>query len=103
MKITLIDPNERRIIGIYLHDYHQLIASTEIKEVYWIDGLPVPKRIIITWYEENTQVEWKMSQPRINHDIQNTLWDKPYRPNQIDLGNESIYSAFYYSAYSATQ
>jgi hypothetical protein len=95
MKITLIDPDELRVIGIYLHDYYQLIASTEIKEVYWIDGFPVPKRIVITWHEEDTQVEWRMSPPRINHNIQDTLWNKPYLQQQIDLGNEFTSPDFY--------
>ena len=103
MRITLIDPKENRIIGIYLNDYYQLIASTEIKEVYWIDGFPVPKRIVITWHEEDVQIEWKMSSPRINHDIRNTLWEKPYRQHQIDLGNEPTFCPVSFSYFANQQ
>jgi len=86
MKITLLDPQQNAIVGNYLHNYKELIVSTEIKEFYFLNGLTVPKRIVVTWHEENIQIEWKLSLPKINYNISEELWEKPYRSLQIDMG-----------------
>jgi len=91
LKITLINPQELRIVGIYLHDYSKLIASTEIKDIYLVNGYAVPKRIVMTWHEENVYIEWNMPQPQINLSFEEGLWEKPSSRNEVNLGKELTY------------
>ena len=87
-KITLIDPETLAIVGHYLHDYNRVIASWEIKDHYFTSYGPLPKKIIITWHEENVQTQWDLTLPDINFEFPKDQWEKPNINPKLDLGNE---------------
>lgn len=83
VKMTLID-NEK-ILGHYLYNNQgQLISSIEAKDFYR-NGHIVPRVFLMTWAEENITVEWTMSAPRINGNINSALWEKPKMRREQDL------------------
>lgn len=84
---TLINPNNKRIIGNYLYNkYGKMVASAEINEFYE----EIPKKIFITWYEEGITMEWILYNYKINIPINKNIWELPLLKNSINIGNPKV-------------
>ena len=81
--ITLIDPEQKVVVGRYLYNQeNKMIASTEYQDFYRI----LPKKIYIMWYEEEIALEWDLSTAKINVDINPEFWSMPNIKNKIEIG-----------------
>jgi hypothetical protein len=85
--MTLIDPSRDVIIGRYLYNSQgRMEASTEVKDFYTINGLVIPKTLIILWYSEGKNMEWELQSPQINKAIDPSIWKLPNSRRKVDMG-----------------
>ena len=87
-KMTLIDPQKERIMGHYLFERGQMVASTEIKEWTTVGGVSVPQKLVIIWHDEDVKLQWNLVNIRINTPIDSRRWQMPDRSYKIDMGND---------------
>ncbi len=88
-KITLIDRENKRIVGHYLYDHlGKMEASAEIVSFQDIDGHPIPTNMVITWYSEKIRMEWTVNDPRINVPLDTKNWEMPHMKEMIDMAND---------------
>ena len=87
-KMTLIDPKEEHIIGHYLFEQGQMIASTEIKEWMTTGGISVPKKFVIIWHDENIKLLWNFVNIKVNTHINPQKWEMPDMSYKIDMGKD---------------
>lgn len=78
----LIDQQKKIVMGRYLYNQaQQLIASSETKEIQYVDGYPAPKVLTMVWQEEHVYLNWYFSSPRLNKPINPDKWLMPdYNP-----------------------
>lgn len=85
--VTIIENKSNKILGNYLYNnVGRLIASSEIKEHCLVEGLILPKKISIVWYDEGISMEWTFNHMIINKKINNNVWNKPNIYPIIDIG-----------------
>lgn len=83
---TLIAKENPRILGHYLYNNkNKMIASTEIGSHYTIQDMLIPKTMFITWHEEEVTMEWILSSPKINTNINKSIWELPSHLRKIEL------------------
>jgi hypothetical protein len=93
-KVTLIDRENKRIIGHYLYDHNgKMEASAEVVAFRDIDGHQIPSNMVIIWYSEGIRMEWQINDPRINVGLDPKNWEMPQMKHMIDMANDSLTGA----------
>jgi len=65
--VTIIDPINQVVTERYLiNDKNETLASVEYKNYQSVNGIIVPNRFIISWYQENIFMEWKVYDFEVN-------------------------------------
>lgn len=65
--VTIIDPINQIVAERYLiNDKNETLASVEYKSYRSVNGIVVPDRFIISWYQESISMEWKVYDFEIN-------------------------------------
>jgi len=78
VKMTLIDPQEERIVGHYLYNSeNKLIASSEIVAFAKCGSVYVPTEMKMCWHEENMSMLFQFTQIAVNTKIKDTTWILP--------------------------
>jgi hypothetical protein len=86
---TLIDPKLKLIVGQYLINGNQLIASSEILDYQKVDNKIIAKTIKMIWYEENIVIIWRFKNTKINVHIDNNMWTLPNFTKQLDMTKDN--------------
>jgi len=85
-KMTLIDPEHKRIVGHYLYDNEDnLIASNELLEFADCAGTSVPVKSKMCWHEEGVVMIFEFADLAINSQIKEELWAMPPSWNKQDM------------------
>jgi hypothetical protein len=86
IKVKLIDLHKNALFGSYIYNmYDEIMISAEIVEYHLIEDNYYPKKIVINWFEENIQMNWNMSIPKINQKFNKNNFLIPNIKNKIDL------------------
>ena len=89
VRIILVDPLKKAIIGHYLYDENNnVIVSTEVLEFHNVDGNLLPAIMRTIWYQEDITMEWELEEPKINQTIPSNTFDMPNMRHKIDLGQQ---------------
>lgn len=77
-KMTLIDPQYKRIVGHYLYNNaNTLIASSEVIDFMTYESTYIPTKFKMCWQEENLVMTCQLLDMRVNEDIPNYIWNIP--------------------------
>lgn len=87
VKITLIDPQRKLIIGHYIWKDGKIVVSAEITEFQSENGHIIPKRINFIWDEEDkATAQWEFVHPVVNASLSGESWKMPRMNRTIDMG-----------------
>lgn len=65
--VTLVDPNRKLMLAHYIYDSDgSIIAGSTNYNFHNVNGMYLPKRILIAWYKEGITVSWTFNQPTAN-------------------------------------
>lgn len=88
LKITLVNPKTKTIIGHYIVENDQVVVSTEIESFQTVDGHRVPKVVNIIWFREGIAIRWEFNNPKVNQSIAPSMWEMPNMRSKINMGEE---------------
>lgn len=84
---TLLDRNGTQAKGRYLYNKHEkMVASSEVTSRQVVQGFSIPKKLLITWYEEGIVMEWTLKTISLNTKIGSESWVMPDIRPSVDIG-----------------
>ena len=84
---TLLDRDGSQAKGRYLYNSQgKMVASSEVTSRQFVQGLSMPKGLLITWYEEGIVMEWTLKTVSLNTKIGNGAWAMPDIRPMVDIG-----------------
>jgi len=84
---TLVDRSTDEIKGNYLYSKNgKIVASSEVYSRQLINGISIPKKLHIIWYEEGIVMDWDLSGVSLNSTINQAAWIMPNIIPSIDIG-----------------
>lgn len=73
--------NNDSILGKYLYQDTNILASIEYNNFKKIHGIKIPTKFDISWYEENIFMSWEFKEVCVNTEIKQEFWSMPdYNP-----------------------
>ena len=88
VKVSVIDPDKLCVVGHYIYENDEIIASAEVYEHVLDKGIYLPKKMLVTWYKEKISLVWTFNNPQINIPIDSTLWVMPQMKQTINMGEQ---------------
>lgn len=85
-KVTVIDPKKLLILGHYIYEDEELVASSETRQFENINNFETPKKIVIIWHKENMSMVWNLNNSQTNTNLDPSLWKIPNHNRKINMG-----------------
>lgn len=85
IRSTLIDKEDKKIVGHRLYENHKLIASSTILDHELRGEAWIPTTILVEWYEEKVSVLFNLISSDVNVEIPDTEFNLPNKTPLIPL------------------